>query len=69
MKIYKLSYSVEARDDLYRLYEFLVQTDAVQRAQMVSAQAGLRALLVHTSMKVLGSFMCTMDFRSHRFRG
>jgi plasmid stabilization system protein ParE len=29
MKTYELSYTIEARDDLYRLYEFLVQTDTV----------------------------------------
>jgi plasmid stabilization system protein ParE len=27
MKTYKLTYAIEARDDLYRLYDFLVLTD------------------------------------------
>lgn len=48
MKTYQLSYTVEARDDLYRLYEFLVQTDvALAERALDTIDSAINAMRQH----------------------
>lgn len=48
MKIYNLSYSVKARDDLYRLYDFLLDIDQGLAAQAIDTiDSAISAMLRH----------------------
>jgi plasmid stabilization system protein ParE len=48
MKTYKLSYAIEARDDLNRLYDFLLETDLALAARAIDTiDSAINAMRQH----------------------